>query len=122
MTASDPRRGEVWRADLELTRGDEIRKRRPVVIVSDDSIGKLRLRIVVPVTDWDDRFRSYPWMIPLDPHPASGLTKPSAADAFQVRSISLLRLRERLGVLSPVTLDTLAAAVALCVGHRAAPA
>jgi len=119
MTAApDPRRGEIWRADLEPTRGDEIRKTRPVVIVSDDNIGKLRLRIVIPITDWDDRFRDYPWMVGIDPDAANGLTKRSAADAFQVRSISLTRLRELMGVLPGASLDALADAVALCVGYR----
>jgi len=121
MAMSDPRRGEVWRADLEPTRGDEIRKTRPVVIVSDDGIGRLRLRIVIPITDWDDRFGAYPWMVSLDPHVENGLSKRSAADAFQVRSISLARLRECIGVLPAATLDALADAVALCVGFRQSP-
>ncbi len=33
-TPPDPKRGEIWRIDLEPTRGDEIRKSRPAVVVS----------------------------------------------------------------------------------------
>lgn len=52
MTPSDPpRRGELWRANLEPTRGDEMRKTRPVIVLSVNEIGRLRLRIVVPLTE-----------------------------------------------------------------------
>lgn len=88
-TSPDPVRGEIWRADLEPTRGDEIRKTRPVVVMSDDRIGRLRLRIVVPITEWDDRFAAHPWMVRLEPDASNGLAKASAADTFQVRSMSI---------------------------------
>jgi len=31
------KRGEIWRIELDPTRGDEIQKTRPAVIVSDES-------------------------------------------------------------------------------------
>jgi mRNA interferase MazF len=114
--ADVPLRGEVWSADLEPTRGDEIRKTRPVVVLSVDTIGRLQLRIVAPITEWSARFRSYSWMVRLDPDPQSGLTKSSAADAFQVRSLATERLIQRLGNLPTSTVDDIADAVALCVG------
>jgi mRNA interferase MazF len=120
-TALEPRRGEVWRVDLEPTRGDEMRKTRPAVVLSADTIGKLRLRIIVPITDWKERYAAFPWMVPLDPDAATGLTKPSAADAFQVRSVSLNRMVARVGILPDETLDTIATAVALCIRYRPTP-
>jgi mRNA interferase MazF len=36
--------------NLDPTLGAEIRKTRPAVIVSDDAIGTLPLRVIVPVT------------------------------------------------------------------------
>ena len=117
----EPRQGEVWRVDLEPARGDEMRKSRPAVVVSSDAIGKLRLRIIVPVTDWKDRYATLPWMVPLDPDTASGLTKPSAADAFQIRSVSLERMGSRLGVLPEETLDAIIVAILLSVRYRPAP-
>ncbi len=68
---SDPKRGEVWRVDLEPTRGDEMRKTRPAMVMSADTLGKLRLRIVVPITDWKERYATIPWMVALDPEPVS---------------------------------------------------
>jgi mRNA interferase MazF len=45
-------RGEIWWADLAEPRGSEPGKRRPVVIVQEDSLTRSRLRtvMVVPVT------------------------------------------------------------------------
>ena len=45
------RRGEIWLINLDPTVGAEIRKTRPAVIVNDDAIGILPLKIIAPVTD-----------------------------------------------------------------------
>lgn len=46
-----PRRGEVFLVALEPTRGSEIRKTRPCVVVSPDEINAhLRTAIVAPLT------------------------------------------------------------------------
>jgi mRNA interferase MazF len=46
------RRGEVWLINLDPTVGSEIKKTRPAVIVNDDAIGILPLRVIVPITAW----------------------------------------------------------------------
>ena len=103
-------------ADLEPSRGAVIAKTRPVLVLSPDDVGRLPLRIVVPVTDWKDRYELYPWMTRIDPESDNGLFKPSAADAFQVRSISVLRFTRRLGAVDTDTADLIASAVAVAVG------
>jgi mRNA interferase MazF len=40
--------------------GAEIRKIRPAVVISLDTVGRLPLRIVVPLTDWQDAFAKLP--------------------------------------------------------------
>ncbi|MFH1116468.1 MAG: type II toxin-antitoxin system PemK/MazF family toxin [Pseudomonadota bacterium] len=75
------RRGEVWLINLDPTIGAEIRKTRPAVIVNEDSIGSLPPKIVVPVTEWKDRYNVAPWMVRVEPDAENGLEKPSAADA-----------------------------------------
>ena len=49
------------------TVGDEIGKTRPCVIVSNDEIGVLRLKVVVPITGWNDIFAQIPWMVRIEP-------------------------------------------------------
>ncbi len=49
---TEPRRGEIWLADLNPTRGREQRGRRPVLVVSVDlfNAGPADLVIVLPLT------------------------------------------------------------------------
>jgi mRNA interferase MazF len=56
-------RGEVWLINLDPTVGAEIRKTRPAVIVNDDAVGLLPLRVIVPITEWKDRYAVAPWMV-----------------------------------------------------------
>jgi mRNA interferase MazF len=81
-----------------------------------DSIGRLPLRIVVPLTDWQPTFAALPWFVPISASASTGLTKDSGADAFQVKSVSETRFARRVGSVSSAQLDEIAAAVALCVG------
>jgi mRNA interferase MazF len=96
MNDPKPKRGEVWTVDFDPTKGAEIQQQRPAVVISSDSIGKLPLKLVVPVTGWKPAFESNLWHVRLNPTPQNGLTKPSAADALQVRSVSIDRCYELL--------------------------
>jgi len=42
------RQGEIWLINLNPTVGAEINKKSPAIIVSDNSLGKLPLKIIVP--------------------------------------------------------------------------
>jgi mRNA interferase MazF len=94
------RRGEVWLINLDPTIGAEIKKTRPGVIVNDDAIGILPLKVIVPITEWKDRYAIAPWMVQLQPDGSNRLDKLSAADTFQVRSVSQQRFVRRVGVVS----------------------
>ena len=107
------RRGEVWLINLDPTVGAEIRKTRPAAIVSDDAIGILPLKVIVPITEWKDRYAVAPWMVRLEPSSESGLDKSSAADAFQVRSVAQVRFVRQLGKLSEKIMHDIARALAV---------
>ncbi len=111
-----PSRGEVWRIRFDPTQGAEIGKTRPAAVVNVPSVGRLPLRIVVPVTGWDPRWATVPWLVYLKATVRNGLDKDSAADCFQVKSLSLTRFVSRMGVLTADEVDEICAAVALCVG------
>lgn len=95
--------GEIWRVDFAPKVGDEIDKKRPALIVSSNSIGRLRLKVVVPITDPAANIQS--WHVPIEPDNRNGLTKSSIADCFQVKSISNDRFITKLGELSEEDLD-----------------
>lgn len=99
------KQGEIWLINLDPTIGAEIKKTRPAIIVNDDALGKLPLRIIVPVTDWKDRYEIAPWMIMIIPNQTNGLTKNSAADCFQIRSVSQERFIKRIGKVSEIVMD-----------------
>jgi len=48
---------------LNPTVGAEIKKKRPAVIINDDEIGILPLKVIVPITEWKDRFQGAIWMV-----------------------------------------------------------
>lgn len=111
-----PKRGEVWLVDFDPAVGAEIRKIRPAVVTSMDAIGRLPLRMVVPITDWKSHYGVFPWFVELPVSPANGLIKRSGADAFQTKSVSEARFVRLLGTIASTELDAIASAVALCVG------
>jgi mRNA interferase MazF len=105
-------RGEVWVINLDPTLGAEIQKTRPAVIVNDDQVGVLPLRVIVPLTDWKDRYQVAPWMVKVEPAQSNGLMKVSAADAFQVRSVAQERFVRYLGKLTNEQMQAVAKALA----------
>ena len=111
-------RSEVWRVRFDPAEGDEIKKIRTAVIVSVRSVGRLRLRIVVPITEWKTRYENFPWFVHLFPNEVNGLTKESGADAFQVKSISETRFVEYLGTLTTDEMEDIATAISVCVGAQ----
>jgi mRNA interferase MazF len=115
-TTPTPCRGEVWKVRFDPSLGDEIGKDRPAVVISDDAVGRLQLKIVVPITDWKPRYASMPWFVFLTPDGANGLSKDSGADAFQVKSLSTNRFLKHLGILTAQQIDDIVNAIAFCIG------
>ncbi|MBI2302191.1 MAG: type II toxin-antitoxin system PemK/MazF family toxin [Armatimonadetes bacterium] len=99
---SQPRRGDVWLADMEPVRGHEQGGRRPVLIVSRDSFngGPAGLVVVLPISGTR---RDIPLTVLVD-DPEGGLRHPSAVYCDGIRSISKRRLVECWGQVSAETL------------------
>ena len=112
----DVQRGEVWVVRFDPSEGEEITKIRPAVVMTAHSAGRMQLQIVVPITGWKDQFTRYFWMVNLVPTPENGLTKESAADAFQVKSLSVNRFQRKMGSLTDDQMEEIVAAIALCIG------
>jgi mRNA interferase MazF len=110
---TDPRRGEVWLANLDPTVGAEIQKRRPVVVVSSDAVRALALRTVVPCTT--SKILPAPWHVPIRGTLGNGLDRDTLADAAQVRTLACERFDHRLGRLAESTVDEIVAGIALLI-------
>ncbi len=105
------KQGEIWLIDLDPAKGAEIQKIRPAIIVKNDKLGKLPLKVVVPITDWKDRYDIAPWMVKIEPNTNNGLYKTSSADCFQIRSLSHERLIKKIGYIDNMTLNAIKEAV-----------
>jgi len=97
------RRGEVWWVNLDPTRGSEIRKTRPAVVLTANGLNRARCTVVV---------------VPLStgptPHPPILGCHPltdSVAVCDQVRAVDKGRLIRRYGQLGPGDLQAIEAGV-----------
>ncbi len=114
-------RGDIWEVRFDLSEGDEIRKIRPAVVINVPQAGRMQLRIVLPITGWQPQFVNYFWMTNLLPDSTNGLSKESAVDSFQIRSVSLNRFQRKIGNIPEIKLREIAAAIVLCIGFRPVP-
>jgi len=80
--------GELCWVNLDPTIGDEIRKKRPVVVLNPGHEKNLKLSIVVPITGWKKHWEENPFFVVIAPDDQNRLKKKSAIDCFQIRSIS----------------------------------
>ncbi|NVO00465.1 MAG: type II toxin-antitoxin system PemK/MazF family toxin [Geobacteraceae bacterium] len=110
------RQGEIWLVNLDPTLGAEIRKTRPCVILNDDAIGGLPLKVIAPLTDLKARYQNVPWMLCLEPDSSNCLSKPSAIDLFQVRCLSESRLVHKIGAMTTKDLALAQKALKLVFG------
>lgn len=118
MSIANPRRGEIWDVNLDPTVGQEINKIRPAVVLSTDGLGKLRLKVVIPITGWKPEFMGNQWHVRIVPSPVNGLTKESVADALHIRSVGVERFTRCRGRLAALDLEEIAAAVATIIEFR----
>jgi mRNA interferase MazF len=67
--------------------------------------------VIVPITDWKDRYNIAPWMVKIEPSAGNGLSKTSSVDCFQIRSLSQERLIKKLGRIDSNILNEIKEAV-----------
>ena len=89
-----PQRGDIYWVALDPTRGSEIKKTRPAVILSNNSCNTYGSRVVVlPITSNTDSLYPGEAIITVNGKPARVL-------GDQIRSLDKSRLRTRIGSLN----------------------
>lgn len=111
----NPKRGEIWYYHPGRTIGSEMTKKRRAVVVSSNAMGILPMKLVVPLTEWDEKYADNEWHVKIVRDPMNCLTKDSAADILQMRSISLERFDIKVGVVSATLMEEIATAIAIVV-------
>ncbi len=99
------RQAEVWLVTFYPQIGGEITKQRPAIVISHNTMGRLPLKTIVPITAWNPRYSNYPWMIRLEKGTLNGLSKTSAIDCFQIKNFSDERFVQRIGVIDDEMLE-----------------
>ncbi|MCY3024652.1 MAG: type II toxin-antitoxin system PemK/MazF family toxin, partial [Planctomycetota bacterium] len=99
MSEPTIKRGEVWWVSLDPTRGSEIRKTRPCLVLSHDTLNRLRRTVVV-----------VPLSTAAKPHPPITVPltcqgKPAVAVVDQIRAVSKERLTSRIEAAPAEALD-----------------
>ncbi|PKA09995.1 type II toxin-antitoxin system PemK/MazF family toxin [Leptospira harrisiae] len=92
-------KGDIGLFELPRQGGHEQEGMRPAIIVSYQNNCNHNMLMVIPITSNLTATR-YPNTIELIPSTENGLTKPSIALIFQLRSISKNRFKKHLGKLS----------------------
>lgn len=111
------KRGEIWTVNLDPSLGAEIRKTRPVVVISSDAIGALPIRLVAPLTEWKEYFTRNVWHVKLAPNRMNGLNKTSAVDTLQLRGVDVQRFLRRIGKVSSPVMKSIVAAIAAVIEY-----
>lgn len=96
----EPKRGEIWWVALDPTQDAEIRKTRPCLILTNDTLNRLRRTVVV-----------MPFSTAAEPHPPITVEvacqgKKAVAVVDQIRAVAKSRLRGRIEAASPETMKT----------------
>ncbi|MGB3267439.1 MAG: type II toxin-antitoxin system PemK/MazF family toxin [Microcoleus sp.] len=118
---TNPKRGQIWLVDLNPTRGQEIQKTRPVVVISSDLFNPIPIRIIIPIASWQEKFSDRPFMVRIDANSQNKLDRDSAGNVLQVRSLSTERFIRSLGQVSHETLQELLSGLVICVDYQAPP-
>ncbi|MDD5272118.1 MAG: type II toxin-antitoxin system PemK/MazF family toxin [Methylovulum sp.] len=104
------KRGEIWWIDLDPTRGSEIKKMRPGVILTVNALNKARRTVVI-----------VPLSSSAQPGPPIVVATPSAgshsvAVCDQIRAVDKERFVEKIGELSKPDLTALSSGVNQILG------
>jgi mRNA interferase MazF len=106
------KRGEIYYANLDPTIGSEIKKKRPVLIISNDANNnKSQTITILPITSNITKVFSFEVMLEAK---ISGLKKDSKIQCQQIRTISKLRMDSKpIGKVSELHLKQIQSALEL---------
>lgn len=115
VARSRMRQGEIWFADLNPAKGSEQSGKRPVVVISGDTMNDaLPIVIVVPISS---KVKSYPTCVTLSANRTNGLSKDSEAIPFQIRALAKRRLARRIGRVTGDELGEILRGLFLALAH-----
>lgn len=109
-----PKRGEIYLADLNPGFGQEIHKKRPVLIISTNALNRtLPTVVIIPYSSVVPQFVGLDVVIFLS---QGGLDKKSALIVNQIRSVDKVRLDKKIGKISKAKLSEVEESLKIVLG------
>ena len=112
-----PKRGEIWLVDFEPQIAEEIKKRRPAVVLSIHELRFLPVRAVVPVRGYKLKDQKKYYMVPLPEGVQNNLNKRSSVDCSQIKSFSIKRFIKKIGKVTEEEIDLISDTASYCIGR-----
>ncbi len=114
VSAVQPSRGEIWFLNLDPAKGREQAGRRPALILSVDLFnhGPADLVVVIPLTS---KSKGIPFHVQIKP-PEGDLKQDSFIKCEDIRSVSKERLMQKLGAVTPKTMEAVEYRVRVLLG------
>ena len=108
---------DIVLVDLAPTKGSEIKKTRPCVIISPDIVNKHSKTVIIcAITHYDAKKSKSHFFVAISATKTTGLTKKSVINTLQTRTIDRTRIIKKLGKLPKSIERSLDYAVTLATG------
>lgn len=114
------KRGEIYYADLSPVVGSEQGGIRPILIVQNDTGNKYSPTVIAAAITSKMTKAKLPTHIELSAN-EFGLVKDSVILLEQIRTLDKRRLKERIGELSPITMNKVNTALLISLGFNEPP-
>lgn len=103
---------DIWLVEFYPQVGYEIAKTRPAIVINDDLDFNIPIKLVVPITSWQDKFKKIPTYIKITNYDHFGLKNKSAINCFQIKSFSIQRFKSKIGEIDSETLHQIHSTIA----------
>lgn len=91
---------DIYEVDLSQANSNKVIKKGLCVILSNNEMKSLPLKIIAPIIKYKDSYNGILWLIKIDPDDVNNIKSTCAIDIFQLRSISEKRFVKKIGEIS----------------------
>ena len=91
---------DIWLVNLEPAKSTDIKEVKPCVLFSDDKVEDYSLKVIAPLTDFQEKFEIEPWVVKIVPDDNNNLVDVAAIDLFQIRLVEKEHFIKKTGSIS----------------------
>lgn len=91
---------DIWLVNLEPVKSNDIKEVKPCVLFSDEKREDYSLKVIAPLTDFQEEFEIKPWVVKIVPDDNNNLVNVTAIDLFQIRVVEKEHFIKKTGSIS----------------------